>query len=825
MKPISLTLRGFRGIRDGLGRDELHLDLAALSGGASLVALVGCNGRGKSTVLDNLTPFLTMPSRAGGDGGGSFHYYEHVCLPESTKELVWEHAGQRYRSTVLIRTNGRRKTEAYLHEWRDGWRAARLPDGTQSDGRIDSYERCVESLLGTPRAFFVSVFAAQGRRHLAAYDNGEIKALLADILGLDAIRALGIQANEVVKLLRGGLTRLRQESAQCEVDLARIVTNHGVFGDTAARAGEALALRTARAAGVSAAERELARAEALATQEADTDSRRRRLEDELAQIDGLELAGRQDRAALRQRELARDGQASRRMVARAKAAAERRVRARAERSEWENLLALEARIVRAGRRLGLARQVLSAREAAVQVNLEQVLELQERQAERRRLAEAIAAIEREAGQVLLRSEDAGRRACLTGQVPCRGHAMQAACQLLADARTAAMQSSSLQAERSRLLRERDGFADSLVRVDAQIAVLESAPMCLRRARSALEATRNSVAARADWAGRAVALGRARAALARLDEQQRAADLADTSGDAEDARERECATNELARIDAIDAREEERCSAQRTRVRQAIADLPVSQGAERVASARAALAQARQSLDWAENSYVNAMRDQQRQADLTSQRADVGIRRDRLAARVRLVEAELGYWQLLTKAFSNDGVIALAIDDAGPALAALANDLLLACYGGRFSLSIQTQVANANGQMRESFDVLVYDADAASSKSVSEMSGGERVWINECLTRAIALYLAQQGGRQYRTLFSDEADGALDSDRKRMFMAMKREVLRIGGYDQEFFVSQTPELADMADVCIDLDKYCVSEQEGLPKDWPDDHAVI
>ena len=75
-----------------------------------------------------------------------------------------------------------------------------------------------------------------------------------------------------------------------------------------------------------------------------------------------------------------------------------------------------------------------------------------------------------------------------------------------------------------------------------------------------------------------------------------------------------------------------------------------------------------------------------------------------------------------------------------------------------------------------------------------------------LTRAIALYLTQNSGRRYETLFSDEADGPLDPERKRMFMAMKREVLRIGGYTQEFFVSQTPELAAMADLIIDLEQY-------------------
>jgi exonuclease SbcC len=44
---------------------------------------------------------------------------------------------------------------------------------------------------------------------------------------------------------------------------------------------------------------------------------------------------------------------------------------------------------------------------------------------------------------------------------------------------------------------------------------------------------------------------------------------------------------------------------------------------------------------------------------------------------------------------------------------------------------------------------------------------------------VALYLAQHTGRRYDTLFSDEADGPLDPERKRMFMAMKREVLKLG----------------------------------------------
>jgi exonuclease SbcC len=154
--------------------------------------------------------------------------------------------------------------------------------------------------------------------------------------------------------------------------------------------------------------------------------------------------------------------------------------------------------------------------------------------------------------------------------------------------------------------------------------------------------------------------------------------------------------------------------------------------------------------------------------------------------------------------SNDGLIALAIDDAGPALSALANDLLLACYGPRFTVSIRTLLETAKGEQKEGFDIVVHDGDTGDSKSVGMMSGGERTLVELCLTRAIALYLARNTGRRYTTLFTDEADGALDPQRKRMFMAMKREVLRLGGYEREYFISQTPELTAMADAVIDVD---------------------
>jgi exonuclease SbcC len=89
MRPLSLTLKGFCGIRDGLGLDVLTLDLKRLADGAELIAIAGASGRGKTTVMDNLAPYLTMPFRASNAGPGGFSYYDHVYLPENEKDLTW----------------------------------------------------------------------------------------------------------------------------------------------------------------------------------------------------------------------------------------------------------------------------------------------------------------------------------------------------------------------------------------------------------------------------------------------------------------------------------------------------------------------------------------------------------------------------------------------------------------------------------------------------------------------------------------------------------------------------------------------------------------
>jgi exonuclease SbcC len=194
---------------------------------------------------------------------------------------------------------------------------------------------------------------------------------------------------------------------------------------------------------------------------------------------------------------------------------------------------------------------------------------------------------------------------------------------------------------------------------------------------------------------------------------------------------------------------------------------------------------------------------------TALEARIGVLDTELAGAAALeaqeihITNEIGLWRQLAGALGRDGIIALCIDDAGPTLASLTNDLLLSCYGPRFTVAIQTQAETAKGDTRETFDIRVFDGEQDTEKSVSDMSGGEKIYINEALTAAIALYQSQQADQTYGCRFSDESDGALDPERKVMFTSMKRKVLEIGGYQREIFITHTPALWDLADATIDL----------------------
>jgi len=816
-----LTLRGFRGIRDGLGRDVLTLDFERLADGAELVAIGGANGRGKTTVMDNMHPYLTMPSRAALAGPGGFSYYDHVFLPESEKDLTWAHEGRCYRSQIVIRLNGRRKTEAYLFKLDDGavWTPAGLDDGTVSDGKVDTYTRCVEAVCGSADTFFTSVFSAQGKRQLSAYRNAEIKTLLADLLGQEAIREQGQKAAETARLLKASLGAMRLEFASLDVEAADLATEQLRLQGAEALMGLQLQARQSAQSSLEQLRARLAQLLAQQGLSQGTEARRDQLRGE---CDAVNQAQAQAIAAL---SLQAQGQQQRldglqqRIAQRISLERHRRQVLQQRRGECLKVLSSRGAVDRAQRRLPLAERVLEARASLVCTSRQAAQRLTEVQGVVRTAEHQLSSTLREAGQAALQAEDLLRRHGLAHEVPCTGTSLQGKCQLLGDAREAQALIPSAHGAIRRLADAKSSIELELTAHRVLLESLAGAPKSHARSQRRCERAQARVARLAQLAARGGEIAQAESNLSAVDQELAAVGAVGSESDPpaetpEEWIERDQIQAARQAIGQRTVQQSQQHQATLDRLQAALAALPAPFDLQPLVDAQNAKTQAAQSVADAERAHLAAVRDAEALAALMLEAAGLATRRSRAAERIAHVETELSNWNLFARCMSNDGLIALAIDDAGPALSALANDLLQACYGARFTVSILTLLETGKGEQKEGFDIVVHDGESGQSKSVGLMSGGERVWINESLIRAVALYLAQHAGRRYDTLFSDEADGPLDPERKRMFMAMKREVLRVGGYAREFFVSQTPELTVMADAVIDLDAMTVSAAARL-----------
>ena len=801
----SLRLKGFRGIRDGMNRDEIVLDLTKLPAEAALVALSGANGRGKTTLMDNLTPYPVMPSRATQDGLGRFSYYEHLCVPEAEKELIWRHEGRRFRSHLVFRINGKRKTEAFLLEWIDArWQPVSIDDGTVSDGKMDTYTRCVIDILGSPEAFFTSVFAAQGRQPLSAYTSSAIKSLLAELLGHAAILTQAAAAGEVAKLLKAGLVAVRAALTDMEAEWAAVGQAARDLPGAKAQEAAARAAREAAQKALLEARDRLTTLNGQASADQANTTRRQEIVVAMREVDRdwetatTRLKQQAEAEATRQRALECRQTARIATLRSAQCALDKRI------DTLNAVLADAPRIRFAVRRGASAKDVFSKREAREAAYRARVQRAREIDASVAALRTRIAGLEREAGRASLTAEDLTRRLGLSGEVPCSGTEMQAHCKLLGDAREARSLLPSAEHSIRRLSTEREEAALELRKLEAELAGLGAVAVAFDIAERKRAAAGRRMQRFDRLASRAAEIDRARQDLSDALRQRAALGTVDNQPTAEEGEERQAIDAAIAQIATARGTIDDKRTRETAALARQLAQLPAPFDTARVQAAAKAVGEAQSAASAADQCLTATVRRVQTLTDFASKREALEAKVADARGNVQRIEAKVIVWSLLAKALGNDGIVALSIDDAGPTLSALANDLLLNCYGPRFTVSLRTQVATAKGEAREGFSIVVHDAESGQAKELDSMSGGEKLWVNDSLTRAIALYLAQNSGLRYETLFSDEADGPLDEEHKRMFMAMKREVLRLGGYRREFFISQTPALTQMADAVIDLD---------------------
>ncbi len=806
MRLESFKVRGF-----GPFKKEWSCDLSELRG---LVAVTGVNGAGKSTFLE-----LGLPGAL----------YRQTPTRGSLADL----AVARDACLDVTVVNGARWTIRHLVDGQSGKSEALVLDAAGApvlpDAKVRSYDAWAATHWPAPEVLLSTIFGAQGSGGFLAAKPAERKAILLRMLGVERLEGLAAKAREQAKAARQladvVAARLADErnrggdatQLEAELELARAAAERG-----AAR------LEAAKAA-LEAGHAESARAAQLQQENAEL-SRRRTALGEQRQAAAVKLADTEERLANNLQRLS-EGDTIRAAVARLEvvttelAEAEREVaaaeaEARGALAPWldvsERVTAETARRQRADERLRDAHaverakgEVAALRDAAQEAEAEVAklaAKLEELQATHLAGAEerlgkamsghhAIVQVHEDGGSDIDRTdlvaisreviENDETAVALARETPgltsqtrerltaAKARLAEAQRQLAAAERYAArgpeMDAAAVEQREAmaELQRLKEGHARAGLEAKTKQAVVAS----LRAKVDQLRAERDSLRPTADKAGKLDGCA------ARIEELEPvAAGL----------------RSEIARVEAeIAALPAARevppaplLAALRDRVQ--AAERESAGDARAVAGLEQRLEQARASAD--------------RQAELESE--------------ARRHQVELEDWTRVASSLGKDGLQALEIDAAGPALTELTNAILHRAHGPRFTVRVETQRLSADGKRQlEGCEVMVLDTVQGREAAGETFSGGERVVIAEALSLAILVLSCRRAGLTDVSLVRDESGAALDPGNARVYVEMLRHAIELTGARHCLLVSHMPDVQELCDHRIEVGAPAAAAQEA------------
>ena len=794
----------------------MRLDLRDLPDG--LIAVVGPNGAGKTgTVLDAPLACLFGPgvqNKAFPSRDGTLFTY--ATSREAYLDTTWN-LDSRGRVRCRVNVDGqRRKVDAVLEEIG--------PDGVahpvNSNGLVATYRDAVAERFPSLRSLLASAYAAQNRRggfgELGQKERMELFVELADLAHYEVLSQTARQCQQVAD---GVAARLR---AAADV-LRRDATPEALVD---------LASRSAAVAAQIDAELVAQRHAAVLVRDTEAALASRRVEMERHAVAAarhgelLQLSAQADLAAA-----AHSVATARLLPASQVVLSQIELRftdglAAATRRRQAELRAYDAAVADRAERIANNRRLL-AQAPAIQDAVTQVATIEDAlvrdrgiETEQRRLIDDGREAERNARNELMMAEHAAsaskvakdRAALLTTVKFGEQCGIDPACPLVLDAVAArdAVAALDRQAAAEPELREAVAYRQQVVA--ARMTARDEATSRIADHETVLRRV-SSLAKQAPYLD---------AALARIVDYEREATAADAvhqdavcSAEAErPALERirrqevQTETEVLAARQAEAAAQAETLAQAATASRQRVTEAQVE--VQATAGARAATDRLEATLRGARSAAVAAETAAARltaeQQALARQRDDLMRRQGQAAEagrRLRTVEDEGMAWQVLAKACGRDGLQRLEIDAAGPVVSDLANQLLAVGYGTRFAVQLVTQVATADGKdLKEKFTIDVLDNEHGGEvRDIGDLSGGERVVVEEGVRAAFSAYVSMRSGQPCRTIWRDETLGALDPENAPRYVAMLRKLLDLSGAQQVLFITHNPAAAALADAQV------------------------
>lgn len=827
MRLTSFAVKGILAYQNS----EARVNAADLPGG--LIALTGPNGHGKTTLLETplTAAFRSFPSRPDRQGRTLVDYaFTSDAYLENTFEL--EGRGE---FRIRVNVDGPKRKSSAVLEFLN-------PDGSStplSDGKVTTFDAAIAKILPPPELLLASVFGSQTQRgSFVSLDMPARKQLFAMLLGLRHLEEMADRAKKAEKLAAQALVPLRAAREVLARDARPAIADElaQLANQLQVEGGEIELRRQQLQQDLTAAETQLA---ALQTAAADYASARTKagvLEVEQASTSREQAAVR---AAIDELVVtaAAERSESQRATAGALELADIRIAAtdphQAALVRIDTDLAaavdlLTRKIAKNQELLANADQVAAAvaatttateQAANLRVQLQGLVDTLDGLRRRERvLSDALSAIDAADRDLARATADA---ALLTsapfgdGCAPCgfMSNALAAKSSIpglreRCETRPAADEElasvlRSITAHEQNIAAVRGAIQHHETAIEAQrswIAFVEP----LRLAKERIAEYQGQITQQQDEAERQRSLERER-------EGRRVAELQTARSE----RQRQGQEQLTALERRVEAKGEE-LGQRAARLTQRLLELDTE-----LASLTTEMARTKDAADQAA-AQTTLLQQRRREwdtstgqlASVTSRREELARRREQFAARqveleetsarIASIEQHRQDWDALSRACSRDGLQTIEIDEAGPTVSAYTNRILRDCYGTRFTVEIVTQEAKAakgkdGSTMKETFELKVYDADRGGpARDIADLSGGEKVIVEEALKSAIALFVNDRNVHPIRTCWRDETTGPLDDDNRARYIAMLRSVHEIGGFAQTYFVTHDIDAATQAD---------------------------
>lgn len=750
MKLNSLKLRGFTGVKKGMGLDEIELDLSGLSG---LIAFSGHNGAGKTTVLESLQPYRTLASRKGT-------LANHVFLRDACKELEFDFQGDRYQTKILIDAdNG--KQEGYI--WLNGEPVV--------DGKARSYDAYIEELFGSRDLFFNSIFCAQNASKLSDLTTGKLKELFAEFLRLDQYIAYEQATKRCIALLssQGTIYDSRIDSLKNRL---------AAFGDLDSEKKETfLALERAENDRESCQNRIVAlttRIEQDKAAIANNKALETRAKDFQARIQSIEAAMKSVQDAYE-----KQAQGLRLQIKEHNADIKKLA------AILDNKDAIEDAIVR---KKDLEKQI-DAKTNEINRSYHDREQLRKRGQE---IDDALKQIDRhpqERELPILAAQIGGLKQSAKALDTRDPECVSTVCGFITGALLAQEELPKLEQKKAEIQKA----------VDAHN--LEN-----RRTENALQAERDQLWAKINAISESLkaaerdsdALKRQRVKLSDLADKQ--ADLREAVTKKEYAEKRkEELTAQGMELKAAHDTQAEQWEAELKDLRGSLADIERQidhQADNRVRELETEKKDEEKNLkDYDEilkglEAKIRTLENQQAErATLQKELADV-------EGKAQALKQQVSEWTYLRNALSANGIRALEIDAVAPSISAYANQILFNTFGPGYTVKLRTQ----DDEGREVLDILALEPDGRETM-LENLSGGEQVWSLKALRLAMTLIAKHKSRKALGSCFCDEEDGSLDEANAENFINMYRAFMEAGGFDTCFFISHRPRCIELANNVI------------------------